>query len=424
MTFKACVVMASVVLYLTAGASRQALGEEGIWFYRGKDYIATADEKVLEIYPEFSWVPNIKGGGGVRNLHEVLGEPEGERLRDALSAFIDNRHHDDKTEEIKIIIKEWFGLDESVSTSAFQEVVIQKLDGLIVTIAHGELAPCSIEYLLRNPTKSFSRFCDVLDAMITVHYPTGIPVSAVIACIGEADDPLPCFARSTHGLPLSGGHGAYRIVQMLHSMQYLYEGYLAREKLTRVLSQIGNNNEDFNSFLATSIDSTLIVEGGRDILSPAENAPPPKASVIIGRKGTLKLNGSDEDDFIFGGLGDSRIRGGKGNDVLVSGNGKTEYVFCTGDGKDTIFCHPLLSKGVDTVYFPDRKMRDAHMVTIPNAIGAGQYTLRITFENSNDEITIISACNTWDEPNHPARKIGAIVFSDGIVQPGAICENK
>ncbi len=59
------------------------------------------------------------------------------------------------------------------------------------------------------------------------------------------------------------------------------------------------------------------------------------ADTIWGNVGNDTIYGQNGDDVIYGGYGDDIINAGKGNDIILGSAGNDEYIFVTGDGKDT-----------------------------------------------------------------------------------------
>ena len=69
------------------------------------------------------------------------------------------------------------------------------------------------------------------------------------------------------------------------------------------------------------------------------------ADSIVGGTGKDKLYGNSGDDYLAGGKGNDTLDGGegadslwggKGNDLLIGGDGANSFIFCAGDGNDTI----------------------------------------------------------------------------------------
>ena len=61
-----------------------------------------------------------------------------------------------------------------------------------------------------------------------------------------------------------------------------------------------------------------------------------KGKTIIGNVDDNLIIGGKGSDTIWGGDGDDTLRGGKKNDVLWGGDGADTFIFCAGDGTDTI----------------------------------------------------------------------------------------
>ena len=81
---------------------------------------------------------------------------------------------------------------------------------------------------------------------------------------------------------------------------------------------------------------------GNDIIHTAEGD-----DIIFGGDGDDTIYPDHSDNFSWAQDGDDIIRGGKGNDTIISMTGNDTFIFNLGDGQDTI----VEKQGVDTLYF-------------------------------------------------------------------------
>jgi len=125
-------------------------------------------------------------------------------------------------------------------------------------------------------------------------------------------------------------------------------------------------------------DDQLFASGGVDTL--------------LGGSGNDTLTGSSGDDILAGGTGNDSLAGAAGNDV---------YRFASGDGQDTI----TDTGGTDRLEFGAGI--SAADVTV--ALGGDSSTLRITFRNSDDRVTINNGSLV------DGRAIESFAFADGTV---------
>ena len=130
---------------------------------------------------------------------------------------------------------------------------------------------------------------------------------------------------------------------------------------------------------------------------------------IFGNEGDDQLLTAEGDDVVFGGKGKDYINAGNGNDYidpgsgndfLDSGKGDDTYVFRAGYGTDSIFD----SDGKNTIIFGDGFESDRIKAYRDN-----WNDLKLTFENSEDELIIKNYCI-----NEDARDF-ELIFADGTI---------
>ncbi|MCC8190847.1 MAG: hypothetical protein LIP77_09490 [Planctomycetes bacterium] len=376
---------------------------ENEWFYLGYEYLAPAREEIKEIERQTQhWFPNVRGGKEVPDFHDaLLNDPN------LVQAVIDYggrssaRIYDmDLTPKIRRILKLWLGVDGEVDSRKFAENIVDYLDGLAFVFAGDDLVPANIRSA--DPGETLDRFCGIFEAIYLLYWPTRHPV--LMDCIETSPDPRQCLMAIRPPFPHRISEDALTKLKIINDMKLLANGYRAFSKLSKDLESWKIDADPFLRFLAIGLNKVILVnEGG--------NHKPAMAAVVVGRRGDVVLTGSDEGDFIFGGLQSSEITGGKGNDYLVSGNGDTVFHFYQGDGKDFIFAHPMFSYGDDTLVFHGRNFSDARITT-----HAGEYDevwhVRISFDDSDDEVWIDSFHTMLFDESASRFKIRNIVFEE------------
>lgn len=160
-------------------------------------------------------------------------------------------------------------------------------------------------------------------------------------------------------------------------------------------NRIGFRGTGYEDDIGASIDNVR--------LKRAEQA----ASNVIGSD---VLSGLDGDDFIRGGVGGDIISGDAGNDILIGGKGGDSlaggtgndvYRFAAGDGQDTI----TDTSGIDRIEFG----AGINLADVVVALIGNSSTLRITFGNSEDSLTITNGSVT------DGSAIESFSFADGTV---------
>ncbi len=92
-------------------------------------------------------------------------------------------------------------------------------------------------------------------------------------------------------------------------------------------------------------EDTLFGNAGRDILNGGEGA-----DTLFGNGGRDTLNGGEGADILFGNRGIDTLNGGDGNDTLKGGKGADTFVLAAGEGTDTIEDFQL---GTDSIGLAD-----------------------------------------------------------------------
>ncbi|MDO0947459.1 calcium-binding protein, partial [Chromohalobacter israelensis] len=103
---------------------------------------------------------------------------------------------------------------------------------------------------------------------------------------------------------------------------------------------------------------------------------------LDGDDGDDVLEGGAGNDTLYGGDGEDRIDGGAGNDTLNGGDGADRYMFSAGDGHDTINNFSQ-DDDLDTLYFEDIDFQALRF-------SREEDDLSITVTSQEDSVTVAS----------------------------------
>lgn len=134
--------------------------------------------------------------------------------------------------------------------------------------------------------------------------------------------------------------------------------------------------------------------------------------MLFGMDGNDMLDGDAGDDTLDGYLGDDVLDGGAGNDGLYGGAGSDNYVFGPGSGQDAVFDDNAMMGQVNTVRIADGVLPADVTVT------RDDYNLYLALGDGTDQLTLAD----WfigDE-----FKAEHVVFADGTVWDGQMLESR
>jgi len=399
-----------ITFVLFCYSSTTLFGGELIWYYRGNEYLSPSNLQMVKQYPNLNFVPNIKGGNGIPDLHDAILISDRQALRDALVDFSKIRNAPSAL--LQTIIKEWFQIDGVIDSKELQEGTLNALDGLVFIYKNGYLSPLPVAALLEQSPLSHDRFTRIINAIFELHHSSTNPGADIIPCILKSDEIASCFERMKGGFPLLGGELVYNRLRMFKDIQYLSDGALAYEKTEKASARWINSDDPFFRYLALGMNNSIFMHTGT--FSPNS---PKSAAVIFGQEDYCELVGSNDDDFVFGGPGNSLIVGCMGNDILVSGNQNSEFRFFKGDGQDIVFTNSVNSNGRNLLSFPDRPFGEVSM-SIKAGKVRGSYDLLLTFPGSDDSVLISPFYYILGDIAHI--KVESIMYSDMVVNGNII----
>jgi Ca2+-binding RTX toxin-like protein len=188
---------------------------------------------------------------------------------------------------------------------------------------------------------------------------------------------------------------------------------------TNLLIKINNSTDQIrvtNHFAnAGNQIEQIVFDDGTVWRKPEFDTLPFVASGVVaaGDAGNNTVIGNASNNALYGGLGNDVLIGGAGNDTLYggdqfSGSGNDTYVFCRGDGQDSIVDYDATAGNTDTLRLEGITPADVLLTREVGSNGVAT-NLLVKINNTSDQIRVI---NHFTYANNQIEKIA---FDDGTI---------
>ena len=344
----------------------------------------------LEETDEVAQLPDINGQGTVYSLHQAILRDESGELKQLIENFIAETNIGVKRTLVKEIIYKWTGANLIASDSRGENIdaknlyVLEKFMGEDYIGIDGTGNPnnqaCNLldnafaiirdyiyaELQAQTSLKPLYSLLDFSYNSNTAKYEYNL--NAVISYIDNAIEVnatdgkalLTDFVQTFLSLKLNNESNYTDFYNHYSSMSDEYK-YLM-ETVDKVVIY-GDSND--NNIEGTAQNEAVFGEGGNDTIYTRQGI-----DLVYGGDGDDYIDTCEDDDTIFGDSGNDEIHAGSGNDKIYAGDGND--IIHTGDGDDTVFA----GNGNDTIYAESGN----------NIIDAGDGDDNITSYYGNDKL--------------------------------------
>ncbi len=407
----------------TDGETRTATD---VWFKTDATY--SVPTEWVDVPEAIALLPDARGYGKVRDLHQAMAMDESGKLQALVSAFVAADTPQDREALLTSILYHWTGVQDvdpysRASTMIYGNAIgdARRLEALEAFVGekwfgvwcwrtrdpnpHGNAAPVllrawdDLKALVYGQLMAQSHLKDLF---IDIRYGWHDETQTVVGDLSEVAANLAGLIETdrAHGLEQLG-----EFVRAVRGLGLL--GSLDMGSFRFTMAALGGDvSAVVDASLAGWVDSNTPTEGN-DVLRGTDGD-----DWIDGRGGNDLILGRGGNDTLIGGAGNDTLDGGAGNDELRGGIGSDTYRFGRGDGHDTIIEDSWHATDVDRIELkvgitPD----DVHLARVrdPN----------IWWNVDDLVLTIVDTGETITVKRHflagHRHAVEEIVFADGTV---------
>ncbi|WP_339379875.1 calcium-binding protein, partial [Azoarcus taiwanensis] len=407
----------------TDGETRTATD---VWFKSDATY--SVPTEWVDVPEAIALLPDARGYGKVRDLHQAMAMDQSGKLQALVSAFVAADTPQDREALLTSILYHWTGVQDvdpysRASTMIYGNAIgdARRLEALEAFVGekwfgvwcwrtrdpnpHGNAAPVllrawdDLKALVYGQLMAQSHLKDLF---IDIRYGWHDETQTVVGDLSEVAANLAGLIETdrAHGLEQLG-----EFVRAVRGLGLL--GSLDMGSFRFTMAALGGDvSAVVDASLAGWVDSNTPTEGN-DVLRGTDGD-----DWIDGRGGNDLILGRGGNDTLIGGAGNDTLDGGAGNDELRGGIGSDTYRFGRGDGHDTI---------IEDSWHAD----DVDRIELKAGVGPGDVHLARVRDPSNpwntDDLvlTIVDTGETITVKRHFVaglrHAIEEIVFADGTV---------
>ena len=344
----------------TGGETRTATD---VWFQTDAAY--SIPTEWVEVPEEIALLPDARGYGVVRDLHQAMALDETGKLQALVSAFVAADTPHERETLLTGIIYQWTGVQDIDPYSRASSMIygnaigdarrLEALERFLGTKwvgiwcwstldpnPHGRAAPVllkawgDLKALVYGQLMAQSHLKDLL---LDIRYGWDEETGRIVGDLSEV------AAKLAVQIETDREHGMEQVGEFVRSVRGLgLVGSLDIGSFKFMLAALG---EDVSAVLETSLagwaDSNTATEGN-DVLRGTD-----ADDLIDGRGGNDLILGRGGNDTLIGGAGNDTLDGGAGNDELRGGTGSDTYRFGRGDGHDTLIEESWHADDVDRI---------------------------------------------------------------------------
>lgn len=314
-----------------------------LWFNRDTTSsvpVNPIDDSVV-FSDEIEVLPDMRGYGNIRSLHEAMYSDASGELRSLVRQFMDETDHSVQRTLVEEILLKWTGCENVTSDS-----VIAGLSGVydarevrVSEVIWGRSVGELIQsFTSGNVTSSATR---TYNQMVNILY-TGLAKEGHLGWLYD-------LVQFTNTPRLAANFSlVYPALVEYVSSSNIENANGIIEQFAQLMSSYGFGDLGFREGFQTYLHS---IPFDQEKLFPFLPHGGIGSDMIYGSMLNDHLLAFDGNDTVFGGTGNDIIHGGADDDVMEGGSGNDVYYFDLNDGRDTVKNGSSFAQDVDVIQF-------------------------------------------------------------------------